>query len=302
MLINNKHFITIATVFIVNLSIAASSAWANSRYATLILAQGRNPKVANLAQAQPINPRLDPLQVFRESYSFCDAKTLAAFWSVRPGKAKILGGRNILAGNQTGVETALSKARVVRDSQNITCAYEEDYSYEDIVQLARYWDKSVSETKSFVSEKLGFGGYQVLQTALKQAQQKLPTQTNTADSSQEQAKAIAVFREDHSYCDALKLAEFWNSEIGNAKYSGGRFILEQRTTELEEKLTSARKLSSTQCTYDTDFSYQDMQALANYWKVSVEEVKVATAQKLNQGGYPILRDTIKAANQQQIPR
>ena len=105
------------------------------------------------------------------------------------------------------------------------------------------------------------------------------------------AQAIASPEDDsmrflgtYNYCDASILAGHWNVSTGDAKIRGGAKMGANATRVLEDALRSGRNARNFCGWSDTGFTYEDAQALAELWKISVEDAKSALAEKLT-GGY-----------------
>ena len=88
----------------------------------------------------------------RSDYGYCDAKKVAAVWGVSIGDAKVVIGNKIL-----GNRTHLINADIASTRNTVRCGWAElEMTYQDAVEMARYWNIQPHEAKlkaeRFVSE------------------------------------------------------------------------------------------------------------------------------------------------------
>lgn len=110
---------------------------------------------------------------FHSSYSYCDAKVLAAFWGqdMRETKARI--GRKIGWADFDVLDSELRHARDAVESPARICPVQENgYSYEDMEALSSLWGERIKDTKVRASRKLVWGDKDVLDGFLKDALRK----------------------------------------------------------------------------------------------------------------------------------
>jgi hypothetical protein len=109
---------------------------------------------------------------YEDGYGYCDAQLLSALWSQSsPFDAKLLAGEKILRGRtgQTlGLSPHIEQARADYADQGI-CSYNSDFTFEDAVALANYWNISLENAKSTLVYKLEHGYLDQAQYAVRLA-------------------------------------------------------------------------------------------------------------------------------------
>ena len=124
--------------------------------------------------------------------------------------------------------------------------------------------------------------------ALLQAINPLPA---TADDAEWARYASSGY----DYCDAVILAAQWGEGVDDAKATIGRKLGFGNKDIIEENLTSARA-SGKRCEFqDTQFSYDDAEALSKLWRTSVTEAKAALAEKASLGFDELAVSEVKRA-------
>jgi hypothetical protein len=118
---------------------------------------------------------------FNGGYGYCDAQMLAAAWQTNPYGAKIRAGKMILgyAAFPGRVSTKLSAARRAYSGRGV-CSYSSDFSYEDAVALAGYWNVSVDTAKASLTSKLEYGNLALAKQVVREARRS----TKKADRNQ----------------------------------------------------------------------------------------------------------------------
>jgi hypothetical protein len=95
---------------------------------------------------------------FNAGYGYCDAQMLGKFWNRNPGGAKYLAGKGLLRlpGFPTNISGKLASARQEYAGRGV-CNYSSDFSYDDAVALANYWQVSIGTAKISLTGKLESG-------------------------------------------------------------------------------------------------------------------------------------------------
>jgi hypothetical protein len=97
------------------------------------------------------------------------------------------------------------------------------------------------------------------------------------------------------YCDAVMLSKFWRQSVYEAKATMGRKIGWGSEDVIEGGLRNARR-QGWRCSFDqTEFDYDDAEALASLWGTSVEQAKAALAEKVSMGRVDLARDAVAEA-------
>ncbi len=134
---------------------------------------------------------------FHAGYGYCDAQMLGAFWNISPENAKLLAGKGLLGlpGFSRNVPGKLVAARQQYAGRGI-CNYSSDFSYEDAVALAAYWNTSVSIAKASLTSKLESGNLKLARTAIGQAHRAAKKSTQIKPVS---AQELTGTYENHLY-------------------------------------------------------------------------------------------------------
>lgn len=96
---------------------------------------------------------------------------------------------------------------------------------------------------------------------------------------------------DYAYCDAVMLGAFWGESVEAAKATIGRKLGWGNADIVAGNLDEARAQGQRCDFVDTGFDYDDADALADLWSVSVEDAKAALAEKVSTG-YRTLADQV----------
>lgn len=101
---------------------------------------------------------------------------------------------------------------------------------------------------------------------------------------QDQASLSAYYQSEYGYCDAMKVAHVWGTDIASAKAVIGSKILGGLTHLLDQDIASTA--SSVRCSWaDLGLTYENAVALAGFWGVGVEQAKVQAASSASQLGH-----------------
>lgn len=114
---------------------------------------------------------------FHSTYSYCDAKVLAAFWGQDMLETKARIGRKIGWADFDVLDSELKSARDKAGSSPATyCPYDESgYTYDDMEALSSLWGERIKSTKVRAARKLVWGDKAVLDGMLKDAWKKSAT-------------------------------------------------------------------------------------------------------------------------------
>jgi hypothetical protein len=95
---------------------------------------------------------------------------LGAFWNTDPASAKLLAGKGLLrlSGFLTNISDKLASARQQYSGQG-ACNYSSDFSYDDAVALASYWQVPIATAKTSLTSKLEAGNLATAKNEVKQA-------------------------------------------------------------------------------------------------------------------------------------
>lgn len=216
----------------ISLAIAISTAllMTNSSQAAPAIAPNTTPSFNNpLLLAYNNTNNAD---AFFQHYTYCDAKLLGAYWGKSTYDAKIRAGEKILRGGRWVVNHSLRQAR---NQSNVNCSYyEEGYSYDDAVLLAKYWGKNTPwDAKLKINNLLKQGYNSSIKTALKQAKEN---NVGNVEDQQFNAYANSIF----GYYDAEILANYWGkSSPWEAKLKIGNLIMKRQNGQVKQALQAA---------------------------------------------------------------
>jgi hypothetical protein len=217
-------------------------------------------------------------------YEYCDAVILGAHWGESVNQAKVTIGRKIGFGNAHIVASDLDTA--VGYGQR--CAFEDTgFSYEDAVALAQLWGIGVEDAKAQLAEKVSTGYRGLAEDVVAQAH----SQGVTDDDWNNYANS------GYAYCDAVMLGAHWGEGIEEAKLRIGRKIGWGDHHVVENDLQTARHQGQRCAFLDTGFGFNDAAALARMWGISVDEAKVALAEKVSMGWRQLADEVVTEAHQ-----
>ena len=203
---------------------------------------------------------------FASEYGYCDARKVANVWNTDPFSAKAIIGGKIANGL-----THLVDADIASTAGRVSCDWGElGLGWDQAVALANYWGRSPGEAKAKagdIASDLGHKGFMrtmahVLETSHPQYQ----------GGNNDAAYQQMFFNSDYGYCDALKVAHVWGTDVGGAKTVIGQKIAGGITDLVDVDIASTA--SSVQCSWvDTGLDFNDANILADFWGVSVGEAK-----------------------------
>jgi hypothetical protein len=98
------------------------------------------------------------------------------------------------------------------------------------------------------------------------------------------------------YCDAVILGSYWGESVDEAKATIGRKIGwgndEVLATDLQSAIDNGERCSFA----DIEFVYEDAEALAQLWGVSVDDAKAALADKVSTGYTELAQQVVAQAH------
>ena len=257
--------------------------------------------VGSSALAQQRGTQQDILNAyFNAGYGYCDAQMLGTFWGITPADAKLRAGKGLLGyrGFLTNISSKLTRSRQLYAGRNV-CSYNSDFSYEDAVAVAAYWQVPVSQAKARLTAKLESGNLRTAKQEVAQANRSR-RQTTTPSANYQTEVLNAYFNAGYGYCDAQMLGAFWGINPADAKMRAGKGLLGYPgyLPNIASKLTRSRQLYSGRnvCSYNSDFSYQDAVAVAKYWRVPISRAKTILTSKLESGNLKTAKRVVAEAN------
>jgi Mannan-binding protein len=233
---------------------------------------------------------------FNAGYGYCDAQMLGKFWNTNPGSAKSLAGKGLLGlrGFSRNISNKLASARQQYAGRGV-CDYSSDFSYDDAVALANYWQVPIATAKTSLTGKLESGNLALAKQVVAEARRSAKKTNFPSDGK----IYNAYFNAGYGYCDAQMLGKFWNRNPDGAKYLAGKGLLRLSgfPTNISGKLASARQQYAGRgvCDYSSDFSYDDAVALANYWQVPIATAKTSLTGKLESGNLALAKQVVAEA-------
>jgi hypothetical protein len=105
----------------------------------------------------------------------------------------------------------------------------------------------------------------------------------------------AYSQSQYVYCDAVMLAKYWHQSTWQAKATIGRKINLGNENVIQGHLRNSRR-QGWRCNFqDTEFDYDDAEAVASLWGTSTQEAKAALAEKVSMGMIDLARDVVNEA-------
>lgn len=87
----------------------------------------------------------------------------------------------------------------------------------------------------------------------------------------------------YEYCDAVILGAFWGESVEDAKTTIGRKFGWGNADIVAQNIASARAQGQRCEFHETGLAYEDAEAVARLWRVSVDDAKAALADKMSMG-------------------
>jgi hypothetical protein len=251
------------------------------------------------------------------SYAYCDAVMLAKVWNQSAEEAKATIGRKLGWGNERIIQANLVDAR----RRGGRCEFQDtEFDFDDAEALAALWHTSVAEAKTALAEKVSLGALDTARDVVRSAHASRASVTSAPSSNLRDSRNAGRASDDrngqgarnsggvkfqsrrqvdeerdmernmqryanskYEYCDALMLSAFWGESVGEAKATIGHKLAINFAEDIEDSLRTARDRGQ-RCEFqDTGFEFDDAQALASMWRISVGEAKSQIAEKVSMG-------------------
>ncbi|WP_297737114.1 hypothetical protein [uncultured Maricaulis sp.] len=235
-----------------------------------------------LAFGQDTGAQLDLF--FSSEYGYCDARKVAHVWNTDPFSAKAIIGGKIANGL-----TNLVDADIASTAGRVSCEWGElGLTWDQAVALADYWGRSPGEAKAKagdIASDLGHKGF--MRTMAHVLEPSHPQNPSGNDAAYQQM----FFNSDYGYCDALKVAHVWGTDVGSAKTVIGQKIAGGITDLVDADIASTA--TSVQCSWvDTELDFDDALTLADFWGVPVGEAKMKATAYTSEWGNRGFRDRL----------
>ncbi len=156
---------------------------------------------------------------FGAGYTYDDAVALAAAWEVDSFEAKVLGGRDLLAGGSLpiapGSAAPAPGSALTGEDAAVDAFFTAGYTYDDAVALGAEWKVEPYEAKVAAGQVLLAGDEPPI----------APGSAAPAPSLDEPAAVDAFFAAGYTYDDAVALGAEWQVEPYEAKVTAGLRLL-----------------------------------------------------------------------------
>lgn len=201
---------------------------------------------------------------FSSAYGYCDAKKVAHVWRTDVFSAKAVIGSKIANGITDLLDTDIAST-----ARSVSCDWADlGLDYHHAEALAAFWGGSPDQAKATASSMASSVGHrrfmESMGAVIARADSRV-TQTNDAHLQ-------LFFTSDYGYCDALKVAHVWGTDVGAAKAIIGSKIANDLTDLVDADIASTSR--SVACNWvDTGLDFDDANTLADFWGVSVGEAK-----------------------------
>ncbi len=232
---------------------------------------------------------------FGSGTSYCDARTLAAYWKVDLTEAKARIGAEFSRGSARKVELQLQQARKkLKGKKRVVCEFwETNYSYEDAEALAGAWGVDVEQAKARVGREVSLGRSGALDD-------KLRGLGRTPGQVDPQVSALDAFWSSGlGYCDAELVATLWGVDVYEVKKTLGNKLLNGWHDLLRSELDRARANAATtgqRCDFwSTPYTAEDAAVLAQFWGIELEQAKARVAAAYTSGGGKAVTPQLEAA-------
>jgi len=87
----------------------------------------------------------------------------------------------------------------------------------------------------------------------------------------------------YEYCDAVILGAYWRQSVGDAKATIGRKLGWGNADIVANDIDSARSQGKRCQFHETGLAFEDAEAVAGLWGISVGDAKAALAEKVSMG-------------------
>ena len=269
-----------------------------------------NPAATLTAQSTQAVTDEEAIQAYTDNadYGFDDAQTLANFWGISTWDAKIAIGRKLILFGEEGreiLDDSLVQARAADDrnptDDDAIQAYinNADYGFDDAQTLANFWGISTWDAKIAIGRKLilfGEEGREILDDSLADARAADKQNPSEEDAFQ------AYFSSAYGFRDAEVLANFWDISVADAKIAIGRKLLSgpDGSDRVDDVLATAWAADSQATSellqfIEAGYTFEDAEALAAFWGLSIQEAKMLAGRKLLDDRQDLLEDALRSA-------
>ena len=151
---------------------------------------------------------------FNAGYGYCDAQMLGRFWETTPETAKLRAAKGLMGwdGFSRNIPDKLLSARRLYSGQGV-CNYSSDFSYEDAVALASYWNIPIGNAKDTLTGKLESGNLQLAKDVVQMAHRSSP------NSNSSRSRGVTGFNVEvvyHSQGSFINRGDgYWNERDAN---------------------------------------------------------------------------------------
>ncbi len=239
--------------------------------ALMLSASAGTMVAATPALAQQIS-ETDRFSLYAQSnYNYCDAKLVGKYFNTDPYEGKLLIGVKIHNGIGNNIPWILNESRMAGN----TCRWQDvPHSYDDAVTLGNYWGVEPHQAKTKAAGFYTSGQSGVVTGALANA---------NSVAVRERGALAAYSRAGFTYCDAKLIG----ANFGETPYEGKVFIGNKIENGLIETVTDYLEQSrdrGNKCRWgEVPYDYDDAEALAGAWNMSIPTAKTAIARFVTQG-------------------
>ena len=146
---------------------------------------------------------------FASDYGYCDARKVAHVWNTDPFSAKAIIGGKIANGL-----TSLVDADIASTAGRVSCDWGElGLGWDQALALANYWGRSPGEAKAkagVIASDLGHKGFMRTMAHVLEIRPIRRIQGGGDDAAYQRM----FFQSEYGYCDALKVAHVWGTDVG----------------------------------------------------------------------------------------
>ena len=212
---------------------------------------------------------------FRSNYGYCDARKVAQVWNTG-----ILEAKAVIGGKIAGGLTHLIDADIASTGGSAPCIWDDlGLEYDHAVALAQQWGRSPWDAKAKAATMATEMGHKRFFESMGFVFDGM----GGGAAGQTERYQQLFFRSDYGYCDALKVAQVWGTDVGGAKAVIGQKISDGITDLVDVDIRSTAGTVS--CDWsETELSLDDAYALARFWGVPVGEAKQKAAGYTSQWG------------------
>lgn len=216
----------------------------------------------------------------RSGLDGCDARVLGALWQIPTSQAPYAIGWRLGQGERAQVDADLANAReaVDKGSLAVTCRVQDTPFEGRVVDLARVWGLTALDTETRIGDLAARGKQAEIAAALEQGEGEITP-----------ALAEEAFARREGYaCEAAILGAHGEVSLSEARVAAGTLLLNDQQAELATQLATAREALGAAGTQpcsaeDEGLTYGDLEALAGWWEVGVDEAKARVGQALFDG-------------------